>query len=620
MRRSPERTARSAELAARPWHPEPPGHPTLPVAVPLRSLSSSDRDHRAWRVLQIAAVALPLAATTYKLFELDRFFLPKELMLHLAAALCAALCLRRVARVSEQRPVPGMPLHHPPPTAIAELHAERPGATWVDLLLVGYLALSTASALAAPNRWLAARALAITLSGAVLFWSARHLARRGFGDAIVGAAGAVCAIAAATALLQAYGIESELFSLNRAPGGTFGNRNFVAHLAAVGAPLLGYRLLGADRRLTSAGAALGLAATTAALVLSRSRGAYLAAVAATLPFAVGVLRARRAAHSAARAGERSTAPSSTRSSSVRLAVAALAVVGGAAGALLIPNTLNWNSDNPYLESVRGVVDYRSGSGQGRLKQWANSARMVLDHPALGVGTGNWGVRYPRFAPDGDPSMASAGNVTANPWPSSDWVAVLSERGPAAFVALGLVFVALAWWAHVAAWRAREPDEILAGGVLGATLWAAVVVGAFDAVLLLATPTFVVWLAAGALAERCGSATMAGRLAWPAPTLRRAFAVALVVLPAAAAVRSGAGIGAMALFSTGRPSTIALAGRLDPGNFRVRLRQAELAAARQRRAERCEHALAARRLYPDATAPRRLAAGCVQRGARPPAGR
>src|SRR5437667_269365 len=43
---------------------------------------------------------------------------------------------------------------------------------------------------------------------------------------------------AATCLLQAYGVPSEAFSLNRAPGGTFGNRNFVAHLAAIGTPAL----------------------------------------------------------------------------------------------------------------------------------------------------------------------------------------------------------------------------------------------------------------------------------------------------------------------------------------------------------------------------------------------
>ena len=33
-------------------------------------------------------------------------------------------------------------------------------------------------------------------------------------------------------------MQSEYFSLNRSPGGTFGNRNFVAHLAAIGLPVI----------------------------------------------------------------------------------------------------------------------------------------------------------------------------------------------------------------------------------------------------------------------------------------------------------------------------------------------------------------------------------------------
>ena len=42
-----------------------------------------------------------------------------------------------------------------------------------------------------------------------------------------------------TGLIQAYGlITSDLTSTTRAPGGTFGNRNFLAHLTAIGLPLV----------------------------------------------------------------------------------------------------------------------------------------------------------------------------------------------------------------------------------------------------------------------------------------------------------------------------------------------------------------------------------------------
>jgi hypothetical protein len=144
-----------------------------------------------------------------------------------------------------------------------------------------------------------------------------------------------------------------------------------------------------------------------------------------------------------------------------------------------------------------VVNYRGGSGQGRLKQWRNSARLVARSPVLGVGPGNWSVRYPAVAPAGDPSLARDG-TTANPWPSSDWVAFASERGLLGVGALGAAFALLLWRAHQLVWRAATADERLRGGALGAVLAATVTAGAFDAVLLLAAPSFLTWTAVGAL--------------------------------------------------------------------------------------------------------------------------
>src|SRR4051794_35763815 len=95
------------------------------------------RGSLALRVLQLGAIAVVLAVTTFHAFELDRFFVPKELVLHLAAALAGLLAMRRLWRMSVTR---------------------------VDLLLAGYLALSALSALFATNRWLAFRALAVTAS------------------------------------------------------------------------------------------------------------------------------------------------------------------------------------------------------------------------------------------------------------------------------------------------------------------------------------------------------------------------------------------------------------------------------------------------------------------------
>jgi hypothetical protein len=197
----------------------------------------------------------------------------------------------------------------------------------------------------------------------------------------------------------------------------------------------------------------------------------------------------------------------------------VAAAGAAAlAAIRLPNALDWRSESPYRDSARDVVNYREGSGRGRLKQWRNSARLVAGAPLLGVGPGNWSVRYPAVAPPRDPSLSSEG-TTANPWPSSDWVAVASERGLLAFAALATAFVLLFWRAHQLVWHARAPDARLRGGVLGAVLAAALTAGAFDAVLLLAAPSFLVWTAAGALAgaadEEPAGPTAAG-LRWATP--------------------------------------------------------------------------------------------------------
>ena len=45
----------------------------------------------------------------------------------------------------------------------------------------------------------------------------------------------------------------------------------------------------------------------------------------------------------------------------RVARLALVAVVGACAAIALPNRLNWHSDSPYLDSARGMVDYKTGS-------------------------------------------------------------------------------------------------------------------------------------------------------------------------------------------------------------------------------------------------------------------
>jgi len=523
------------------------------------------RGAAACAVLSAGAVAVVLAALPFKAFDLDRFFVPKELVLELAAALAALVLLARARRLELAR---------------------------VDVLLAAFLGLSALSAAFAPNWWLAGRALALSLAGAAVFWCARAAARAGWRRALVIAFALAAVVAAATALLQAYGVQSQYVSLNRAPGGTLGNRNFVAHLAAIAMPALLLAALGARRAWGALAGAAGVMLGAGALVLSRSRGAWLALlVAAAVVVLAGAARPRawREAGLARRA---------------RLVLGA--ALAGIAAAVWLPNHLDWRSESPYLDSMRGLVNVREGSGRGRLIQYRNSLRMALAHPVLGVGPGNWGVRYPRFASRDDPSLDDQDGMTSNPWPSSDWVTFLSERGIPALACLTLVLVGIGVGGLLAVAAATSAAELLPALALLGTLAALVVAGAFDAVLLLPVPAFVGWGLLGAL-----SAPARTRSALELDDGRRRWVLALVAAAGlCAAARGGTRIAAMALYlPDGRLARMEQAARLDPGSYRIAIRLAELAARRGRCADVKRWGGRAIALYPEAPEPRRLLAEC-----------
>lgn len=514
------------------------------------------------RVLQVGALLVVLVATPYKLFELDRFFIPKELVLHLVALAAAATLLASARRLTLTR---------------------------ADQLFALGAGLALLSGIFATNWWAAGRAVAIAISGVICFWGARAVAGAGHARPLIAAIAAAGCVGAATALLQAYGFRPELFSLNRAPGGTFGNRNFMAHLAVLTYPALLYVAM--ETRGKGRGWLVGAACVGAALVLSRTRAAWLAFIVGAAVYAPLAWLTLRGAEDLPR-----------RAAIHRVLVA---TVAGAAAAVLLPNALEWRSDSPYLETARTVVSYSGGSGAGRLVQYRNTVGMAAHHPVLGVGPGNWAVEYPRFADRGDPSLAGGG-LTANPWASSDWVTLLAERGAFGFAAIIVGLTALLVDAGRAIIRGVDGEQRTAAAALVATLAMLVVVGAFDAVLLLPAPALIAWSALGALAAP-SRPRMVVELT---DTRRLAATAAIVVLCAAAAWRSWRQLGAMAIYNrTSRASAIERAARMDPGSYRIRSRLASSYAARGDCRRARPHARAAAALYPSATEPRRVLAGC-----------
>src|SRR4051812_820630 len=522
----------------------------------------SDRLIKA--VIQAGVILVVIIALPYKLFGLDRYFVPKELVLHVAALIIALLLVARRRTL---------------------------GFDIVDGLLAFFLLWSTASALFATNYWVAQRSLAIGVSSVIVFWGSREIARRGAYRSVLVAVAVATVCAALFCLAQAYGLDTEYFSTNRAPGGTFGNRNFVAHIAVIGLPSLVWATTTARRPVGAFLGSVGAALVGAALVLSRSRAAWLAVAASIVVLLVPMIASRKYWRGGTVGG--------------RFARLSLAAVIGGMVAVVLPNTLIWNSDSPYLDSARGMVDYKKGSGRGRVAQYENSLHMAVAHPVFGVGPGNWPVQYVRYAPSGDRSIADDG-MTANPWPSSDWVAFISERGFIPTIALLSAFVILFFRALRRWSELDDPDAVLAQCVLAGTIVATMVVSAFDVVLILGAPAFMVWSVLGATS---GISKVSRELKVSSSALAIA-ALAVLVISVVSAARSITQTIAMSAVGRGGLTAGWVSGALwDPGSFRINLRVAELYSRRGHCSVARGYAHRAVSLFPNSPAARRIARSC-----------
>lgn len=513
-------------------------------------------------VLLAGAFAVVLAAVPSPVFELERHAVPKELVLSLVAFACVAVQIRRWTRIR--------------PCIVAALYGT-------------YVTWSVVSAAFATNRWLALNAAGVSFGGLVVFVSARRVARapgprRALLTGLVGAA----VLAAVLGLAQAYGAAWSILVPERAPGGTFGNRNFLAHFLAIMTPPVVVAALrpGRGRAVLAAGA---LAPMMGAIVLTRSRAAWLALAASLSVLALAALAGRRAHPTAIRLR--------------RIPLAAGVLAGATALAIVVPNRLEWRSDSPYAETLTRLAEFTSGSGQGRLVQWRNSLRLVGEAPLLGVGPGNWFVHYPRVTSVGDPSFARDLAIPTNPWPSSDWIATLTERGAPGLLLLLATGLAAAAAAirRVAVRDGPAPDDdSRAARALAALglVTAAAVAGLFDAVLLLPAPTFFVWTALGALLPRTTPV-----LDRRPPHWARGVVVAFAVLLAVTST------GRLASLLEARESPtraqLVRAARLDPGGHRVRL----LLATRGPCSDRIPWAREARDRMPFHAAPARALQRC-----------
>ncbi len=413
---------------------------------------------------------------------------------------------------------------------------------WIGLLLL----LELLSAALAPNGHLALRASTLVFAGCALLLIARH-APPGSAQALAVPAGVV----AASVVLEALGVLPGLSPPGHAPGGVLGQRNLAAQFIVCGAPFVALLAVRAPVRWQR-GAGHALAALSiAAVVLTRSRSAWLAVI---VLLALGVTLVSTLADNEGRG---------------RAALLAITIAIGAGVAPRLPTTLAWSSATPFRDTASHLVDASTGSGAGRMAQYGTTLRMALAHPMLGVGPGGWSGQYPRFAAANDPSLR-AGLRPTNRLPSSDLLGAVAERGFIALV-LGLLLLVELWRAPGAErWTRR------------ALLIALAVVASLDAVLQTAAPLALVALGLGFTTPAADEP--------PAGTLlpRATFATAALILLVFAGF-SGLRLAALHALS-GRQTFAAfeLAVRRDPGDVASRMTLAEALVKAGRCAEARSH--------------------------------
>jgi O-antigen ligase len=461
------------------------------------------------------------------------------------------------------------------------------------------------------NPWVGYRLLGTYWAALLSYHIARAQVRTRGADVLLVVIGVTTCVAAIAILLEYVGLASSLSLEHRAPSGMFGNRNQAGHFIALGlvATLaLALRACSPHRhvlryRLLAWLALLGAGLAGAAIIVTRTRAAWLS-VLIELATLVAILVAARITRGRAPAATRAVPDGLFRRRAGRWGMALFA--GAGIGAFL-PTPFTWNVASPIADSAGNLANFTTGSGHGRVVQYATTLRIIARHPLLGVGPGNWAVEYAHYADPGDPSLDPYPALTpTDRFPLSDWLGMAAECGLPVLGMLAAAMVALVrvGWRQV---RAPVDETDLPHGIALLVLIPAVfTVGALDAVLQNAAPAVLAAVLLAILPRRHGFAVF--RLS--SPRLRHGMATLLLVPSAAFAWLSARHLRAVRLYGTlDTVETLELALRVDPTDYQAQARLAGLYAAAGNCDAAAAHIAAARMQQPHAPMLPRLRATC-----------
>jgi O-antigen ligase len=101
------------------------------------------------------------------------------------------------------------------------------------------------------------------------------------------------------------------------------------------------------------------------------------------------------------------------------------------------------SENPYLGRLAGLNPFNPDSStQGRMLIWGIAWRMILDHPLLGVGAGNFTIRLDDYLGRNHEAIVAVGTNWTQP--HNDFLWVLAEKGLLGLIPFLSVFLLAAW--------------------------------------------------------------------------------------------------------------------------------------------------------------------------------
>lgn len=530
------------------------------MTSPLQSSAGKS----AWVVLHIGVYTTSLFYFRSQLLGSDSFFFGKAFLL----ALCAAVGVCTLLLMSPKYAVDTTD------GALAVL------LIWLGLSSVENMngwgsSIATTGIVASVTIFLISRSVSLTTRRTLLLVS------------VAGALGMVVL----SALLESF---TPLQLSDRPPGGTIGNRNRMAHLVVIGFPTLVY--LGARSRsllmLVTVLVIQAMAGT--ALLLSRSRGAWLALLVLTVVATTLFLLRRQGAWWCRR----------TR----RVVLGLGAFACGVLGAFVLPNSLEWNSPTPYRDSVTTLTDFRSGSGAGRVTEYRNTLAMISAHPWIGVGPGNWRIMYPHYATAGDPNIEQW-YYPVRRFPQGEWIGTAAERGVPSLLAVMILggLLMRRWLRALVRGRSRWRGGYAFLGL--ATMSAVVSIGVFDPLVMTPTAGMVVPILFGVCA-----APFAEMRSWKPQLAFRCVAVVSAFIGSAYMLSSPARELWGALAYTRQPTLegFEFAAWVAPDDFRAHYFSADVLVQRGDCVRASPHIAEARRLYPTAPAVEDLAVQCEGR--------